>query len=121
MYGDPLTPLERDVIATILRPVDPVMDALRAQLAVCRTKSREFTGVGFYTQIVVPHALAVVSIDRLTLGDVHAEIDGVEHGAGFVLWIDSGMLDTLEGFTYDGPWPHRINSYKVVRPSTKSG
>ena len=113
MYGDPLTPLERDVIATILRPVHPVMDALRAQLAVCRTKSREFTGVGFYTQIVVPQALTAAGIDRLTLGDVHADIDGVEHGAGFVLWIDGGMLDTLEGFTYDEPWPDRIDSFKA--------
>jgi hypothetical protein len=105
--------LERDVIATILRPVHPVMEALRAQLAVCRTKSREFTGVGFYTQIVVPQALAVANIDRLILTDVHADIDGIEHEAGFVLWIEGGMLDTLEGFTYDGPWPEVVEGHRV--------
>lgn len=113
MYGDPLTSLERDVIEMIVRRDHPVMAALRAQLAVCRTKSRTLTGVGFYTQIVVPQTLAVPGIDRMTLGDVHAEIPGVDHGAGFVLFIEDGMLETLEGFTYDGAWPDHVDGYAV--------
>jgi hypothetical protein len=118
MYGDPLTPLERDVIATILRDPHPAMDGLRDQLAVCRIKSRQFTGAGFYTDIVVPQALAVAGLDRLTLTNVHAEIDGLEHGAGFALWIQDGMLDTLEGFTYVGPWPAQSDVYVVSVPPT---
>jgi hypothetical protein len=58
MYGDPLTPLERGVIAMMMRHDNPVADGLRAQLEVSRTKSRRFTGVGFVTDIVVPQALA---------------------------------------------------------------
>jgi hypothetical protein len=117
VYGDPLTPLERDVIATLVRPEHPLMDALRAQLAACRIKSREFTGVGFFTHIVVPQRLAVAGIGRLTLSTVAADIEGVEHGAGFVLFIEDGMLDVLEGFTYDEPWPDRVEGF-TVRPLT---
>jgi hypothetical protein len=117
-YGDPLTPLEREVIAAFLTPADPVVDGFRAQLEACRIKSREFTGVGFYTQLVVPQAMAVAGIDRLTLSGVAAAIDGLRMGAGFVLFVQDGMLDLLEGFTYDGPWPDRVEGFDVRRPTS---
>lgn len=97
----------------LLRQAHPVMDTFRAQLAACRTKSREFTGVGFYTQLVAPQALTVAGIDRLILDDVYAEIDGLPHGAGFALFIEGGMLECLEGFTYDGPWPDLVESFTL--------
>jgi hypothetical protein len=117
MYGDPLTPLERDAMAALLSPANSVMDGLRAQLAACRTKSREFTGVGFYTRLVVPQGLAVAGIGRLVLSHVDADIEGLPQGAGFVLFVEDGMLELLEGFTYDGLWPDHVGAYTVwTRP-----
>lgn len=115
MYGDPLTRLERDAISTILRHDHPIADALRAQLDVCRIKSRRFTGVGFFTDLVVPQALAIEDIGHLHLGDADADIHGVAHGAGFVLFIADGMLAMLERFTYDEPWPDVVGRC-TVRP-----
>jgi hypothetical protein len=120
VYGDPLTPLERDVIGALVSPAHPVLDALRAQLAGCRTKSREFTAVGFYTRLVLPKALAVAGIDRLALSDLAAEIEGLPHGAGFVLFVEDGMLELLEGFTYVGPWPDRVEAFTVRGPTPPS-
>ena len=65
---------------TILRHNHPVADALRAQLEVCRIKHRKFTGVGFFTDIVVPQALTVPGIGNLQLGDAVAEIAGSSVG-----------------------------------------
>jgi hypothetical protein len=31
--------------------------------------------------------------------DLYAEIDGLEHGAAFLSWLDAGRLKTLKGFT----------------------
>jgi hypothetical protein len=117
MEPDDLTPFEHEVIAAILRPDHPVMNALRAQFAVCRVSDREFTGHGFYTGLIVPSdvAAARVTRDQLRLGgEVGATLDGLDNGAGFVLWIAHGMLDCLEGFAYDQPWPERIENYSVI-------
>ena len=110
-----LTRLERAVIACLLAPKHPVTDAFRYQADLCRVAAREFTGVGFYTTLEVPSdaAPAAVRSGRMTLGDVTATIDGLERGAGFVLWTEDGVLQVLEAFTYDEPWPQEIRSYDV--------
>jgi hypothetical protein len=35
------------------------------------------------------------------LNNVYAEIDGLQYGAGFLLYIKDGMLDMLEGYCYE--------------------
>jgi hypothetical protein len=108
-----LTPLEQEVIATILRPAHPVMDGLCKQLELCRVVSREFSGVGFFTTVAGPDDLRVAAPGRLVLGDVQADIPGLLHGAGFLLWVEDGMITMLEGFSYDELWPDRIETYAV--------
>ena len=31
----------------------------------------------------------------------NARIDGLERGMGFILWLNEGYADCLEGYTYD--------------------
>jgi hypothetical protein len=107
MADDEFSSLEQVVIATILAPDHPVLNALRRQFERSHVASRETTGVGFFTELDVPTdvAPAPVKPGRLDLGDVTATIEGLEHGAGFVLFVQDGVLDFLEGFSYDEPWP----------------
>ena len=112
--ADVLTLLERDVIATILRPDHPVMNALRRQFERCHVASRQMTGVGFLTELDTDVERAPVRPGRLCVGDVTVTIDGLERGAGFLLFVEDGVLDTLEGFTYDEPWPDVIGRYEVT-------
>jgi hypothetical protein len=121
---DHLTPFESEVIATILRPDHPVFDALRRQLAACRVSERDFTGHGFFTSLVVPPDVepAPVKRDRLHLGsEIGATMDGLEHGAGFVLWVEKGVLDTLEGYCYEAAWPERIENWAVMPVTVHMG
>lgn len=115
MYGDPLTDLERDALAAILSPAHPIMDALRAQAAECRIKSREFTGVGFFTELVVPARTAVDGLRNAALTGTNVQIEGLEHGATFVLFIEDGMITTLEGVTFTEPWPEAVGAYQITR------
>jgi hypothetical protein len=45
--------------------------------------------------------------------DAYADIDGLEHGAGFVLWLEDGWLSCLEGFSYAEPWPDTASRFSV--------
>jgi len=46
-----------------------------------------------------------------TLGNVQVSFPGLEHGAGFVLFINDGLISMLEGYTYGEPWPEDITGY----------
>ncbi len=115
-----LSSLEHAVIATLLRPDHPVFGALRLQFDRCVAAARELSGVGFFTELSIPldAAPAPVRPGRLHLSGVVAEVEGLKHGAGFVLWIENGVLATLEGFSYDEPWPEKANDYSL-RPRTR--
>ncbi|MEX2115130.1 MAG: hypothetical protein WD845_18195 [Pirellulales bacterium] len=107
-----LNEFEKNVINMLLAGEHPVLETLRQQLSGAQIKERELTGVGFFTTLVIPaEAPLLANHKSIRLGDVVAEIAGLHHGAGFVLFINDGLLDCLEGFTYDEPWPTSINQF----------
>lgn len=102
-------------MAMLLSGRDPVLQVLRKQLEVCKVACREFTGAGFYTTFVVPdHVPRVEGNDSFNFGDVTAQLDGAAFGAGFVLFVKDGLIDFLEGYTYDGPWPEESNHFTLA-------
>jgi hypothetical protein len=108
------TALERAVVEMLLAGDLPALYALRAQFTASRVAKREFTGVGFFTDFDVPASAPQVSANRsLEIGDVEASISGLQHGAGFVLFVRGGVLHTLEGYTYDEQWPAEISSFSL--------
>jgi len=44
-----------------------------------------------------------------------ADIEGLAHGAGFTLFLRDGVIDMLEGFSYDEPWPKEVARFQVRR------
>ncbi len=85
---------------------DPRIVGLRQQYAAATVKGREFSGVGFFTNFQVPSTAPRVSPPDFELG-AHTllQLDGLKHGAGVVLFVRKGVLDMLEGYTFDEPWP----------------
>jgi hypothetical protein len=62
--------------------------------------SRENNGHGFYIGFSVDHgSSAAVRGPQRKDGPV-AEIDGLKHGMGFILWLKEGYASCLEGFGY---------------------
>jgi hypothetical protein len=53
----------------------------------------------------------------MEIGDVGAEIAGLQLGAGFLLFIRDGVVSFLEGFTYDESWPERTDEFRIFRHS----
>ena len=110
-----MTDFERAVLQKLLTGDHPILNALSAQVAASRIGKREFTGVGFFTtfELSAGAPRAPLPPGRIAFGDVIAEIQGLKHGAGFVLFIENGYIDFLEGYTYDEPWPERITDFQL--------
>lgn len=108
------TRLEQAVIEMLLAGNDEVLFVLREQLEGCEVKSREQTGVGFYTKFELPDSVEIsLNVRSFKIGDVFAEIEGIKHGAGFILYVEDGKLDMLEGYTFDDPWPSEIGKFQL--------
>jgi hypothetical protein len=116
MMSDELTDLERRVIEKLLAGEHPVLEALREQFRTCRVKKRELTGCGFFTELEMSRSVkaAPTGQQNLRIGDVAARIAGLEHGAGFVLFVSGGYLDMLEGYSYDESWPESITDFELA-------
>lgn len=107
-----LTEFERAILTKLLDGEHPLLVELRKQLPICRVNRREQTGVGFFTHFDTGAASPATNA-KARFGDVVAEIDGLVHGAGFVLYVENGRLSTLEGYGYDEPWPSKITNYRL--------
>jgi hypothetical protein len=52
------------------------------------------------------------------LGGIEADILGLQHGAGFLLFVRDGVVSFLEGFSYDEPWPAEVKEFRVYAHQT---
>jgi hypothetical protein len=109
-----LNDLEQAVLDKLLAGSEPVLQVLREQVKQARVASRKFTGAGFFCNLEVPVGVRSLTTNRnFHFGDVNAHIDGLEHGAGFVLRVRAGVLTTLEGYSYDEPWPDQVKNFSL--------
>jgi hypothetical protein len=111
-----LQPLEEAVLGKLLDGKHPVLTALRRQLLGLQVTERKLTGVGFFTTFSMTDRglLAEVPPGASPFGDVEATISGLEHGAGFLLWLADGRVDVLEGYSYDEPWPEHVGEFSLT-------
>ena len=116
-----LTTLEDRALEMLLCGEHETLSILRQQAEQARVSSRKMTGVGFYTEFVVPPEVPrVPGRPTFKLGDVNGTADNVKHGLGFLLCVTEGTLSMLEGYTYDDPWPDEVRGL-VLTYSSKQG
>lgn len=94
-----LSDLERAVLSTFAEHDAPYSAELRHQVAGAQVSARANTGAGFFTNLLTAGAQAEGAPSPL--GPVSADVDGIEHGMGFLLWLKAGVIDCLEGYTYE--------------------
>ena len=79
------------------------------------------TGVGFFVHFNVDRRAPRSPRANLEISDVGGSIEGLEHGAGFLVFVTDGYLDFLEGYCYEDAWPERIKSYEIMYAQQKEG
>jgi hypothetical protein len=113
-----LTTLEKAVLEKLLNGKSEIFQILFKQYLALQVVGREFTGVGFWTNFSIPAGTAKLSgSPSFWFGDVHAKIDGLEHGADFELLVKDGYLRMLEGYSYDEHWPDSIHTFDLYYES----
>ena len=101
--------LEVKLLELLLEGDHPVLVVLRQQASLARVRSREFSGVGFFTRFEIPDNVTLAEPPSFAGGNVNIQMDEVAFGAGCVLFVRNGRLDMLECYTNAGdPWPAHI-------------
>lgn len=108
-----LSRFENAILQKLLEGDLPFFVNLREQLVECIVNDREHTGVGFFTSLSVPDHLPRIRGLDVTFGDVVCEFPETRTEVGFLLYIKDGVLDMLEGYTYDEPWPSPDARYSL--------
>lgn len=106
------------LMGLLLTGDDPLCSVLRAQYEGSQVVDLELTGVGFFASFEVAADAARCSPPNFVGGNAAIDIEGVEHGAGCVLFVRDGALCLLEGFVYGGEWPEHpvVTAIRDVEP-----
>lgn len=107
-YAQKMNDLERQVVERILMAEAASYPGLISHLEALAVNSRRYTGVGVYTDFRPTTELEPCRSCPTTLrlgGKVVGYVGAQELLAGFVLYVDEGIITTLESFVYDGQWP----------------
>ncbi|ETA72347.1 MULTISPECIES: hypothetical protein [Mesorhizobium] len=95
------TALEIAALHSIFSETPKLTSALERQLTLATVTKRQNSGVGFFTSIAVADDVPLVSNSSRVLGnETQAHVAGLELGFGFVLFLEDGKLDLLEGFNW---------------------
>lgn len=110
-----LNSFENAVLAKLLAGDHPILAGLRSQAEKAQLVSRKYTGAGFYCTFAMPPDIPPLPRQPdFHFGDVNARISGLNRGAGFVVFVRGGRLDTLEGYSYEEPWPEIIGEFDLT-------
>jgi len=112
-----LTELEKEVLKMLLDGDDEVLVNLKVQLDLVSVEDREISDTGFFTNFLIPQSCKTSAINsnlKFKIGDVHANIEGLDFGAGFLLYVEDGGIKMLEAYSYDEPWPVTTDSFKLT-------
>jgi len=112
-----LSDFEKLVLSTIIEG-DAEQGILTEQLTSAIVEKRDYTGVGLYTKLVVdPSGPRLEQAGRYVeeIPKAHLTHPVLSAGAGAMLWLSDGRIDTLECYTYEGDWPGDESQFSVSK------
>jgi hypothetical protein len=110
-----LNSLEDRVTRMLLAGDDEALVVLREQIQQAEVLSRKWTGVGFFTEFLIPSTVTrLVGCSSFKLGDVDGTASNIKDGLGFLLYISDGYISMLEGYTYGDSWPNEVEGLQLA-------
>lgn len=107
---------EKEVLEWLSAGDNPVLAAIREQLAGAEISSRKYTKKGFFLHFSPSssqnklHELFPIEKD-FAFGSVGIQFDGVDDEGTAILFIRNGKIDCLECVMFTGEWPNKDTGY----------
>ncbi|HQR89630.1 MAG TPA: hypothetical protein PLH31_10305, partial [Caulobacter sp.] len=96
-----LTALERAVAEAIAREYPDATDALLRQLQNAVVTSRDFTGVGFFTEFDVPRDGPPAKDLVGPVGHICALVGSERYPLEFMLYVRGGYAEMIEAYSFE--------------------
>ncbi|HEX5237371.1 MAG TPA: hypothetical protein VFW39_02785 [Sphingomicrobium sp.] len=96
-----LWPIERAVLEAAAHDYPASADRLREQIAAARVTNFQNTGAGFFSTLSVPPEAPRLK-EKSPLDAATGSVADIEHGMGFLIFLENGYVSTIEGYTYAG-------------------
>ena len=74
-------------------------NSLRRQAETAQVTNFENTGAGFFSTVSVA-ADAPALADRSPSDGAYGSIEGIEHGMGFLVFLENGRMSLIEGYCH---------------------
>ena len=114
-------PLEKDILNWFINVVDD--KNLRHQLSRSVLRERKYTGVGFFLALEVPGDVSIIrgmEQDITPVPGPYIESPELSAGGDTVLFINDGIIETIEIFSYGNMFPEFIKNYQLCSPTQNS-
>jgi hypothetical protein len=108
------TDMETAALQAIFAETPAISSELQRQLHCATVAKRENTGGGFFTDIAVAEDVPRVECPKVLGYATHARIEGLEHGLGFVLFMEDGKLYLLEGYAWGAESTESLDLTKLM-------
>ncbi len=109
--------LEIGVLRAFISAMCPDIDLRNEHLRTIKITSRDYSGAGFMLDRGDHDELKAFAVDVSMRWDgVGATLNG-QVDSGYLVYVDGGKINAVDGFTYREDWPCRISEFEFVRPT----
>jgi hypothetical protein len=109
------------IILDLLLDGDETGKAIRPQIEYLTDVHYDYTGVGVFVKFMVSKEAEKYRYkeDRVILDGVVIRSPEIKIGASATLFINSGLIDYLDIWSYDGEYPRKeLSSYTLTQEGT---
>jgi hypothetical protein len=93
----PLWPIEQEVLEITAAEYPSSAEAFRQQIRTARVVRFENSGAGFFSTIEVAGDAPVIP-EESPLSGAYGNVTGIEHGMGFIVFLEDGRISMVEGY-----------------------
>lgn len=110
-----LNELEKRVIQKFLDDKSLELIKRNINLDLINVDERELTGAGFLTQLTHCNELKVTyTTQSYQWGKLGAKLNESNIDTGYLIYVDNGYINTIEGYTYGGEeWPFKVTKIET--------